>query len=158
MEQPSTPIQALQSWLSAQTPGAALAGVPVAELLEHLLQAQAQGLPSAGHELQVLCVLVDHWLARMRGDIDSFPSGALPVLQAQKKALLGMYKSLSELQLCLQSLQLSQTGAVSAARSRRRPASWQVNGDRAAWHARAGLPAKPPTAPAVSESPPKFQG
>ncbi|MDC8773634.1 hypothetical protein [Roseateles albus] len=139
MEQPTTPIQALQAWLAAQTPGAALAGVPVGSLLTHFLQAQAQGLPSAGHELRVLQVLVDHWLKRMHADIESFPPGAVAVLSEQKKQLLNMHKALSELQSCLQVLHLSRaksikpaaSAALSAAsagpapRASERPKSWQ---------------------------------
>ncbi|MCV2367551.1 hypothetical protein [Roseateles oligotrophus] len=127
MKQPLTPIEALQLWLAAQSPGAALAAVPVAVLLEHFLQARAQGLPSAGHELQVLGVLVDHWLKRMRSDIDSFPLEAVPVLQEQKKSLQAMHFALTELQSCLQSLQPSQAHPLPGAkRVRQRPASWQA--------------------------------
>jgi hypothetical protein len=136
MEQPRAPIQALQDWLLAQTPGAALAGVPVAVLLTHFLQAQALGLPSAGHELRVLTVLVDQWLKCLRADIESFPPGAVAVLSEQKEQLLGMHKGLSDLQLCLQALRLSQVKAVKpgklaklnspALRAAQRPKSWQL--------------------------------
>ncbi len=127
MDQPSTPIQVAKAWLAAQTPGAALAGVPVTVLLEHFLAAQARSLPSAGHELQVLGVLVEHWLKRMRNDLDSFPPEAIPVLEAQKKALQAMYQDLFELQTCLRSLQLSPPKPLLAPkRGRQRPPSWQV--------------------------------
>ncbi|MCV2353973.1 hypothetical protein LNV09_07310 [Paucibacter sp. B2R-40] len=129
MEQSSTPIHAVQAWLAAQTPGAVLDGVPVGVLLEHFLQAQAQGLPSAGHELQVLEVLVDHWLKRMQADIESFPPAAVAVLDEQKKQILGMHQALSDLQNCLQLLRLSQFKQFKlsglAARASERPKSWQ---------------------------------
>ncbi len=104
MDQPSTPIQALQVWLAERNASDALAGVPIGALLGHFLQAQAQGSPSARHELKLLAVLVDHWLRRLQFDIGSFPPAAVAVLQEQKKALLNTHAALTELQLCLQAL------------------------------------------------------
>lgn len=130
MDEPSTPIQAVQAWLAAQTPASALAGVPIGVLLDHFLQSQARGLPSAGHELQVLGVLLDHWLKRLQRDIDSFAPAAVAVLQVQKKALQGMHAALTELQLCLQSVDLSQVKPVWASkRGRQRPKSWATAPD-----------------------------
>jgi hypothetical protein len=136
MDQPATPIQALQAWLAAQTPGAALAAVPVGVLLEHFLRAQQQGSASAGHELLVLGVLVEHWLKRMQADIRSFPLDAVPVLSEQKRQLLLMHQALSDLQQCLQNMRSSQGASPRmakplkpmtppAARSSQRPSSWQ---------------------------------